>query len=337
METHASLNLQIRFLNRIKHILGSDKSLAYELSDILQLSTDSVYRRLRGETKLTTEEIALLCQHFNISFDVMAENTQGKVTFQYSTLIDVDGYIAYWVNMLNNLKQIASASEKQIIYASVDIPIFHHFNYPELTSFKLFYWLREVMNDPMLANSKFDLDWMLPELVDQIREIYTVYTTIPSTEIWTESTVISLVKQIEYYWDTDLFKDKELALKVIDRSIEELETIFKQAGKGSKLGANNTHSVNYKFYLSDIEIGNNCAYAVFDNEAAVYMGLLTFNTMVTNNKAFCNETDAWMAIIIRKSTLLSGVAEKQRYQFSKTAIKHFEVLRNKVLGHSIIN
>ena len=330
MDSSKGAALQIQFLNRIKSILGPDKSIAYELSELLEISTDSVYRRLRGETWLTTQEITKLCNHFNISFDIVSENTSGRATFQYSLLMDIDGYMAHWVNMLNDLKQIASAEKKQITYAAVDIPIFHHFNYPELASFKLFYWMREVMNSPMLKDSAFELDWILPELIARSQEIYTTFCQIPSVEIWTDSTVNSLLKQIEYYWEMGLFKTRDLALVVVSRAIEELETISKQAELCSKTHELVTNAQSFQFYQSDIEIGNNSIYVQQNSATSVYMGFLTFNTMVTSNPSFCHETEVWLTNITRKSTLLSGIAQKQRYQFFRDTIKRFETLRNKI-------
>jgi hypothetical protein len=39
------------------------------------------------------------------------------------------------------------------------------------------------------------------------------------------------------------------------------------------------------------------------------------NSLNTSNSEFCEETEHWVKNIIKKSTLISGVAEKQRYQF----------------------
>ena len=331
MEQNKVATLQIQFLNRIKSVIDSDKSIVFELSELLGVSTDSIYRRLRGETWLTIEEISILCKNYNLNFDIITESTSDRANFQYSLMKNVEEYMAHWISVLNILKQIESGSEKQIIYAAIDIPIFYHFNYPELASFKLFYWMREVVNEPILKDVLFDLEWIEPKLIEQRKEIYTTYCQIPSVEIWTDSTANSLLKQIEYYWDMGLFANKELALKIIDRSIEELELINKQAELCTKKINEPTREENFKFYQCDIEVGNNSVYVKTDNIEAVYMGILTFNTMVTSNEAFCKTTHEWLSNITRKSTLLSGIAQKQRYQFFKNITKRFELLKNRIL------
>ena len=62
--------LQIQFLNRIKELIPDSNSFTDEIADVLDISSDSVYRRLRGETLLSINEIYDLCTHYNISFDL---------------------------------------------------------------------------------------------------------------------------------------------------------------------------------------------------------------------------------------------------------------------------
>ena len=45
-----SYELQTRFLDAIKQMLPASTSLVSEISDLLEVSNDSAYRRIRGET-----------------------------------------------------------------------------------------------------------------------------------------------------------------------------------------------------------------------------------------------------------------------------------------------
>ena len=56
---------------------------------------------------------------------------------------------------------IAKAKEQRIIYAAIDIPIFHYFKFPELAAFKMFYWMKEVMNVEFLNDKLFDSSMVL--------------------------------------------------------------------------------------------------------------------------------------------------------------------------------
>jgi hypothetical protein len=57
------------FFRHIKASLAGHLSLVDEVADLLNISNDSAYRRIRGEKLLSFEEIQILCTHYKISLD----------------------------------------------------------------------------------------------------------------------------------------------------------------------------------------------------------------------------------------------------------------------------
>ena len=57
------------FFQHIKTVLPAHLSLADEVAELLNISNDSAYRRIRGEKPIALEEIKKLCIHFKISLD----------------------------------------------------------------------------------------------------------------------------------------------------------------------------------------------------------------------------------------------------------------------------
>lgn len=320
-------SLQIQFLNLIKRQIPESGSFVYELADLLDLSTDSVYRRLRGETSLSFEEIRILSKKFRVSIDMLNEFEPGNVSFTYSLLDNLKDFKTHWQKMLNDLKMIKAAPEPKIVYAAIDIPIFHHFNYPELMAFKMYYWLREVINDEEMMNQSFHPDLIMQDIQQIANEIYETYCSIPSVEIWTDDTINSTTKQIQYYWDAGLFEDKDMALKVVEQFYTELKTIEAQAAESSKDGST---ADNYILYQSDIEIGSNTVLVNLDERQAVYMGFQTFNTIITSQSKFCADTEVWLNNLIRKSNQISSISQKLRYQFFKSQLDKLEKLAEKI-------
>lgn len=39
------------------------------VAELLNMSLDAVYRRIRGEVELSVTELSILCSRFNVSFD----------------------------------------------------------------------------------------------------------------------------------------------------------------------------------------------------------------------------------------------------------------------------
>ena len=60
------------------------KNLANELADLLGVNVDAAYRRMRGVTALTFDEIQKICLHFNISFDSIINYSGKLVPFQFN-------------------------------------------------------------------------------------------------------------------------------------------------------------------------------------------------------------------------------------------------------------
>ncbi|HRZ42678.1 MAG TPA: hypothetical protein P5228_08245 [Bacteroidales bacterium] len=326
MDEQQEMKLQVKFLNLIKRKIGPENSAVYELSELLGVSIDSIYRRMRGETDLSFEEIMLLTRKYSVSMDMLGDSAPGMVAFHYSMLDNPDHFRRHWIAMLNDLQQIRASVRGEVIYAAIDIPIFHHFRYPALMNFKLFYWQREVISDPALKDQKFSEELVDPAIQQVASGIYEAYSRIPSSEIWTEETLNSTVKQIRFYYDSGLFASREDAIRVTNELISEFDYLEKQIEHGNKadlLASEPQREGNFSFYVSDIEIGSNTVLTRRDGGDSIYMGFQTFNTIITTNSRFCSDTELWLKNLIRKSNLISGVSAKQRYQF-------FQSQRNKV-------
>ena len=72
--TKINLPIQNHFINRFKEVLPSGVGLAEEMADLLQVSTDSAYRRIRGETELTIEEVYKISKKYALSIDDVFSN-----------------------------------------------------------------------------------------------------------------------------------------------------------------------------------------------------------------------------------------------------------------------
>jgi len=301
---------------------------------------------MRGDTLLTIDEIIRLCEHFHISFDAFSKVKTGMVTFSYSPIeSNAENFALYLDNLLKEITQIASAKESNVVYACQDIPVFHHYNYPDLATFKIFYWMRTIMNLPDLNRIKYDADFQFPELLEVGKKIFDTYTKIPSVEVWTESTIKSTLKQIGFYRESGIFESKDDALRVCAALSKEVEDIQQMAEVSSKLPedqeinkndagdqeeSRESSNKNFKFYISDIELTNNCVLVTIGTSQAVYLGHFSFSTMSTKNETYCRKTETWMNNIIKKSTLISGVSEKQRFQFFQNANKSIDDLMKRI-------
>jgi hypothetical protein len=151
---------------------------------------------------------------------------------------------------------------------------------------------------------------------------------VPSVEIWTNETILTATKQLEFYVDSGVFKSRSDALEILEEFKKMAEYLETSAESGRKEVS--SKSENFQLYNSEVVLGTNCIYVKMPNVNYTYISFNTMNSLTTNNNEFCDETEHWMRNIIKKSTLISGVAEKERYRFFSSIYKNIENCHTKL-------
>lgn len=64
-----AIYVQKELFSRIKESLPPNISFVHEISELLEISYDSAYRRIRGEKELSISELTLLCSKYDLSVD----------------------------------------------------------------------------------------------------------------------------------------------------------------------------------------------------------------------------------------------------------------------------
>lgn len=319
-------SLQNILFQKVQECIPPHCSLVDELSELLKISNDSVYRRIRNETMLSIEEVGIICNTYSISFDAISKTDTHSVVCNYAMLRNEQDLTQHLLFMNKELDFLHSIPNSQITYAAIDIPIFHHFQFHELTSFKIFYWLRSVISDKVFAQKKFDPTLVSEDLMKIYRHMFETYKSLNITEIWTDSTIKSLIKQIEFFWESGMFESKEDAILVCQQAEQEIQYIQKLAEEPIV----NTNGHYYKLYFSEIEIGNNSILTKWGDNKRTFLTYNTINLLASSHNGFSDETEMWQQNLIQKSTLISGASEKIRYQFFKRLLDDIGRLKKRI-------
>ena len=144
----SAAHIQIQLFQYLKNKLPEQSSLVDEVAKLLGISTDSAYRRIRGETPLVLDEVRELCHHFNLSLDQLLKVKSSSVLFQdirvQSNLLT---YQQFLQGILMQLDSMNNFIRKEIIYMSKDLPVFHNFYYQPLTAFRYYFWMKTSLSD----------------------------------------------------------------------------------------------------------------------------------------------------------------------------------------------
>ena len=325
---------QSAFIQILKNSVPANLHLAEEISRELNISADSAYRRLRGETDLTLNETVKLCMHFNIPLEALNAEMEDVVSFRVNNILgNPDSFVSYLESLARDLAWLQRFDDGLLYYAAEDIPVFYHFFFPRLARFKMIYWTKSILNAPAYQGAKVE-DLQLPEGWEQkIEAITKQYQQISTTEIWNEDTIKSTLQQIRFYWDAGFFREEQTLLDVIGDLEQLIAMAAKQAEVGKKYNPvkGTFTDTEFSMYISDLMIGNNHVYLESGERNSSYIGYGSFNYMRTGNASFNRQIQQWLGNLIGKSTLVSKVAEKQRNQFFKQAAKRLTQLKDELI------
>lgn len=325
---------QLNFFRILKQLLPPETSLPEHIAEILQVSLDSAYRRLRGQTALSIDEALALCNHYRLPISLFVENVKGLTTFRYvSPDHSVSTFHRYLSLQQKSIEDILQAENSSILYAAIDTPIFQHYGFEALCIFKLHFWMNVILgiDDMRPGFDKNDVD---KELVGVAKKIHDGYLQIPSREIWSNNVLDTTLQQVEFYWDSGYFKDRDQALEILDALYALLNKIENMAEQGTKLPGYTESAKHgaYELYQSDILLGNNTVITYADDKRTTYVSHQTFNMLISTESVYCDETEKWFKRIVSKSTKISGVSEKMRVKFFRRLRAQVDGVKIKMLG-----
>ncbi len=304
---------------RIKELLPLNVSLVDAVAEILHISGDSSYRRIRGETPLVLDEARELCQHYKLSLDQILNVQSGATLFQ-NVRINIKNY-SYEKYLADLIKQVQYAGgfiHKEIIYLTKDMPLFHNFYYKPLIAFRYFFWMKSIIQHPDFITRHFDMSCVSPEIESLSQELTKAYNNVPSSEIWNTESINSAISQIEFYKDSGYFSSTA-DIKTIYESLEQtFDHLRNEVDYGCKFmpGENpETRKSNYKFYFNRVVLGDNTIMVVTDRVKTVFLNYDVLNYMFTRDEAFCDPCYNDLQNLMKRSTIISQTSEKQRNLF----------------------
>ena len=314
--------IQNTFFQQIKDRLPGHLALVDEIADTLDISNDSAYRRIRGETSLDFEEIAALAYKHGISLDGLTSSKSDTVAFRYQPLVEATfSFEDYMETVLADIKSIEEKEGGTMTYVANDIPFFQLFGVPEVASFKLFVWTKTILNYAEHKGKKFRIGEGLSDRAQELgNQLIECYCNIPSTEVFHSGSLDSTLNQIEYYYIGRLFADKAEALVLCDKLSELVDHMQRQAelevkfpfGRELPEGTAELRRGSYQLYYNEVLHTDNTVLASAGDFKMAYLTNNGHNSLMTTNPVFHDHAERAIKNLLSKSSLVSGTSEKER-------------------------
>lgn len=318
-------------LNQIVSQYSRRSEAVNELSDILHLTPDAIYRRLRGESILNAEEVERLAHHYQISLDALLGTDARHVTFDFLPGAEEVVTVEHFMESVHSLLlDMQKCSQVKLYSISANMHLFYYVFAPKLFKFKLFVWGNTIWNIPALRMERYS-EQIFPSFIDgliqRIRQDFIAYHTI---ELWSMSMVDDTLNQLAYFTYSGRFESPRIVESLYDELIDLIRLLQSFAAHGCKFNRPEVPQGLFDLYHNEVIHASQTFYVSSVEKDLVIMPFATPSFVITQNQQTCEHLAAWFDQIIRKSSPISTANEKNRNFFFNQILQNINFSRQRL-------
>ncbi|MDR2918426.1 MAG: hypothetical protein LBV72_03545 [Tannerella sp.] len=308
---------------KIKEDMPSHIKLADYLMDLLSLSKESAYRRIRNQVSFTFEEVVKLAYENNFSIDelVKNENKSSSLNLYHNTLEHLQEMFLDMRHTYDEIsRKLHKSKQTESINAIGYMNLSFVLNTDYMFRFMYFNWMHQFYGiPPAMPFSEFIISPEIIALKNKYVHKFRFYPSRINTVIFDQFTFLVSIRKITYYYRIGLITKEELFLLA-----DEFHTIINRLQELAKNGIDEDGN-KYFIYLSLLHIESNCGHMRSDDDLDV---LVSFNNIYDHrikNPMVCSMIEVWLNSLKRDSTLITGSAEWLQVKYFN---KQHEYLNN---------
>lgn len=326
------MKMQEALFAKIRETMANPKELAKVVQDILNVSADAAYRRLRSETALSIDEAYKLSNHYKVALSDLESFRSDHVTFVKRPFIDsIEKFEFFMKQSLEQLNALTSDPNHLMVYTAKDVPLFYQYKYKELGAFKIYVWMRGIYDIERINNEYYTVSKIPERLLDLAQKQWEAYSRINAIEIWNDTTITSSLNQIHYYYEAGMLEGKEEALLLCDQMDDMLKLIYKQARFGKRVYENGEPTnIDYKLYFHEVLIMDNNIISKINNRLIYNIPYAAVNFLSTTNEELAGEMYHYILRQAQKSSYMTDVSEKDRNKFFLRLRNRIDDLRSRI-------
>jgi hypothetical protein len=307
----------------LKIIPSNIKPVEY-LMELLELSKESAYRRLRGDIPFTFDEVVKLSMDLGFSIDeLIIENNEGRVFFGMDSLASSNPSKSF-LNLLNDyhrdiLTLNKTRNGEALITANRISEVFTAF-FDKLFKFSYFKWIHQACETSMTTSYS---DLIIPEEILEAQK--KIKTGTPncnkSTFIVDSNLFTNMIKEIAFYHKRKFINAEEL-LELKDELMNYLRMIEKIAQTGTGYSGS-----KYDIYLSSVNIGANSSYLNYGDHEVSRFYTHSHNPIITNDPRICSAHKRRIESLKKYTTLISlsnEILQTKYFEQQRTEIENLK-------------
>lgn len=307
-------SLNSGFLFALEKMRATRPSLVHEISDILNMDANSVYRRLRGAVKFSIDEMGGIARHYHLSLDnLLSEYPEGNYQAWKMDLLQVTGKNGLdpdaiernlpLIHVLPNLE----CTELGGALGSLTRQFYMH--HKHLWRFMHFKWGRYYSNSNIY--NCFDTVQISPKLSDLFDAYMAKWKGIKyAFFIWDSLIIQKLVNDIRYYKSMSLLTEENVLL--IKQDVVEL---LDNCERAAVEGKHRDIVGRFEIYISPINIDTSQVYLQYGEHWSYSIEVHGIRPIITSKPHVCKEFAQSINRLKNASILISKSAERERRRF----------------------
>jgi hypothetical protein len=303
------------------------------LMEILSISRESAYRRMRGEIAFTFDEIAKLAYKLNFTVDNII-GVQNKELFFFDLKTDhslnpTKDFLLLFRDYFKCIEQICSEPDAESMASLNRFSLFFLVPYDHLFKFYYYKWIHQTYNTPISLHYAETV--MSPEIMDLRRHFHSLVKTFNHCSFIIDRNIfLTLVREIQYYFHRNLISKDEVL--VLQRELTELLAYLKLLmNRGS-----NESGFIFNFYLSLLNIDINTSYSSFKggSETISQYWMYAASPVLIKNQEICNLNKKWLESMKKISVLITQSNETLQLEFINKQNEYINTITDSLLYYN---
>jgi len=313
--TAYSLNkFQHRFFEELEQQFSRKGEMIDAVSDALAIGRNAVYRRLRGETSLSADELMVLSNKFRINIGREKSSiTENQLTRPASNW-KVKSELAYYRRIEDWSYMIEGLPNLTFDYATSELPPYYEFSHRNLFAFKVYIYAQTCWGLHKWKGKPFRPELIDPEAFKISGRLGNSLLQLQGREIWSTGILDVTLRQIEY----SVSVGNIISLELIEELYQEVERIIVHmeamiaAGKRFPIGQKPTaDSPDLLLYFSELMDNSNAVLFKSGDTRLAYTALISPSYLISKENEVIGQIERWIGNMISTANVYD--AQSGRY------------------------
>ncbi len=333
MTRQVNNSFQHVFLERLAKRFSSRSEMVRQVSGVLHVGRDAVYRRMRGDTALTADEMMLLSETFQLKLEAPTESGEVPKLRYPHTRDPIHTEFDHFSNMERQLAELKRLPGASIDLASPELPMYYEMSTPLLCKFKTFTHGITLWDIDKWKDAEFTPDLISDRIYTSANRMIQDHYRFPTREIWSVGLLDVTLRQINYMVQVGRLRRREYIEQLFDELLQIVDHLERmtRSGKRFPMGEEpREDSPAFRVYHNELSNTNNIVLVKTKMATFVFTSLIYPSYIVATDNRLCAEVKQWFDNLVAYGTSLHADAGKCAGQYFLHLRTQIEQHRNRV-------